>query len=160
MSNKTASILRTEIDGSVLDLSNKLAKQVTIDGETGSVTFDEDYTQTLLGDEFTLEQKTALDKRIILGADATHLAVGEAAVDAFKANSELQQVNGMLQYGGQTLEVNIARTGNVRNFKTGEVNTVYAPGVTKVAYRKATNKAQFKRVRTALQALAAEELGE
>lgn len=155
---KTATVLRSEIDNSVLELAARLKNEITVDTETGNVEFSDNYQATILGED-NVALKKELDKKTVIGADATHLVVGEAAIDAFKANPELEQVSGLTGLGGQSVEVTLPRTGSVRNVSTGESTAVFLPGATKVVYRKPTSKASFKRVRTALQALAAEELG-
>lgn len=152
-------VLRSEIDAEVTDLSVALAAHLNIDKDTGTVEFDDSYVDTLLGEEFTLEQKRRLDKRITLAADATHLAVGELAVDAFKANKDLQRVTGTTPFGGAHIDVDIQRTNEVRNVSTQEVTTAYLGGATRVLYKKPTSKASFKRVRSYLKSLGEEELG-
>lgn len=156
---KNSTVLLSEVNGDVSDMAARLASKITVSKETGNIEFDEEYAQTILGDLCTVDELKAIDKATVTGADATHLAAGQAAIDAFKANSDLQEVNGMTAFGGKTVEVSISRTGTVRNVQTGEANEVFLPGATKVTYRKPTSKASFKRVRSALQALAAEELG-
>lgn len=156
---KTPEVLRSEIDTDVQDLSAQLKGQISVSHETGEVSFDDDYVDLLLGDVVTPEQKTKIDKRVVLGANATHLAVGELALDAFKANKDLTRVNGSTTVGGQHIEANISREGTVRNVASGEVTNVHLNGATKVVYKSPTSKAGFKRVRSYLQSIGEQELG-
>jgi hypothetical protein len=86
------------------------------------------------------------------------MAVGEASADAFKANSELQRVSGSVSIGSMTLDVDIAREASVRNVSTGEVSTVKNSGAAKLAFKKPTTRAHYKRVKSYLQGLGAETI--
>lgn len=150
--------LRDGIPTATVTLADNIKKEMVVDHNTGFATFTDNFANVALGDEFTPEQAESLTKRMVLASDATQLAVGEAAIDAFKANSEVQRVTGTTPLGGFNLDVDVQRESSVRNVSTGEVNTIKNAASSKLSIPRQSGKAGYKKVRKYLQSLGGEEL--
>lgn len=156
----------SNVKQAVQDLAAKIKPMFTL-ADNGVVLAEEGLYEKTLPEGITLEQLKAVQQHNTALVAATALAVGEIAVDAFKADKELTRVSTEFPVANDKIGANVLRSreypaGGIP--KEGEVRDPSAKitkyGVIEASYETASNgnKGELKKVRTQIGALAAAAL--
>lgn len=158
----------SEVKQAVQDLAAKIKPMLTL-ADNGVVLAQADLYEKSLPEGITADQIKAIQQHNTVLVAASALAVGEIAVDAFKADKELQRVTSEFSAVGDKISTAVIRSreypaGGIP--KEGEVRDPNAKivkfGVIEAAYEVSSNgnKGDLKKVRTHISALALAALGE
>lgn len=152
----------TEIKSEILELAEKLQKDITVDKKTGAGTQSENLYEKNLPDGLTtdtVKQVKEYDSAFV--AAGTH-AFGQLAIAAMAKNKGLEKATIELSMGHRdTMGVSVERSKTFTNHLSGNGEQTTKYGVTSVTYDAragATSGGQLKRVRTALAEAAAAQL--
>ena len=150
----------------VLKLSTAIRAELSVDKQTGLVTGDSKkvYNENLPEGITEETVKSISDYNTTFVAGATH-AVGEMAIDAMKANSNLERVSAELGFGYKdTLDLAVDRRVEIKNHlikdENGEPTTSVKYGSTKFGMNvhSSHNAGQLKAARNLINQMAEEAL--
>lgn len=158
----------SDVKQAVQDLAAKIKPMFTL-ADNGVVLPAADLYEKSLPEGITTDQIKAIQQHNTALVAATGLAVGELAIDAFKADKDLTRVSTEFAAVGDKISTAVIRSreypaGGIP--KEGEVRDPNAKivkyGVIEAAYEVASNgnKGELKKVRTHIGALALAALGQ
>lgn len=158
----------SEVKQGTKDLSSKVKPLFTL-AENGVILPEEHFYEKVLPEGITMDQIKAIQAHNTALLAAVPMAVGEIAIDAFKADKTLDRVSAVIPAGSDKISVAVLRSreypaGGIP--KEGEVRDPNAKivkyGVIEASYEVASNgnKGELKKVRTHIGALALAALGE
>lgn len=152
----------SEIKTNIRELADKLKTNLVIDPATGVASVPEEWYVQNLPEGLSADTYKQLSEHNTDVLAAAALANGEAAIDAFKKNKELERVSLSLPLVGKdTIGVVTDRTYNARNVQSGEVTVKY--GRTSASfdiYAADNGRGDLKKIREHLYSTAAAALAD
>lgn len=158
----------SDVKQAVQDLAAKIKPMFTL-ADNGVVLAEEGLYEKSLPEGITADQIKAIQQHNTALVAASAMAVGELAIDAFKADKDLQRVTAEIPAVGDKISTAVIRSreypaGGIP--KEGEVRDPNAKitkyGVIEASYEVASNgnKGELKKVRAHIGALAAAALAD
>lgn len=149
-----------EIKAEIVQLADKIKKEITIDGSTGVATVPKELYANTLPDGLTVDTIKQLQDHNSQFAAASYMALGEASIPVMKKHKDLDRSTlDIPTVGKDHFSLTFDRSGEVRAPGGGDPKTVYGTGRVAFNMYGTKNRGELSKVRDMLSEKAAAALG-